>query len=62
MISDKKNTEDDFMCYLAERVSPAQLSKLYRCYSEIETFCLKIKVLQGCCKNTLLYIIKSIIP
>ena len=46
MISDKKNTEDDFMCYLAERVSPAQLSKLYRCYSEIETFCLKIKVLQ----------------
>ena len=47
MISDKKNTEDDFMCYLAERVSPAQLSKLYRCYSEIETFCLKIKVLQN---------------
>ena len=26
---------------------PAQLSALYRCYSEIETFCLKIKVLQN---------------
>lgn len=47
MISDKKNAEDDFMRYLAERVSPAQLSELYRCYSEIETFCLKIKVLQN---------------
>lgn len=45
MISDRKNVEDDFMRYLAERVSPAQLSELYRCYSEIETFCLKIKVL-----------------
>lgn len=47
MISDRKNVEDDFMRYLAERVSPAQLSELYRCYSEIETFCLKIKVLQN---------------
>lgn len=35
------------MRYLAERVSPSQLSELYRCYSEIETFCLKIKVLQN---------------
>lgn len=47
MISNKKTVEDDFMRYLAERVSPAQLSELYRCYSEIETFCLKIKVLQN---------------
>lgn len=47
MISDRKTVEDDFMRYLAERVSPAQLSGLYRCYSEIETFCLKIKVLQN---------------
>lgn len=47
MVSNRKNVEDDFMRYLAERVSPAQLSKLYRCYSEIETFCLKIKVLQN---------------
>lgn len=47
MIYNKKAVEDDFMRYLAERVSPAQLSELYRCYSEIETFCLKIKVLQN---------------
>lgn len=47
MISNRKTVEDDFMRYLAERVSPAQLSELYRCYSEIETFCLKIKVLKN---------------
>lgn len=47
MISNRKTVEDGFMRYLAERVSPAQLSELYRCYSEIETFCLKIKVLQN---------------
>ena len=47
MISDRKTVEDDFMRYLAKRVSPAQLSELYRCYSEIETFCMKIKVLQN---------------
>lgn len=47
MISNRKTVEDDFIRYLAERVSPAQLSELYRCYSEIETFCLKIKVLQN---------------
>lgn len=46
MASNRKNVEDDFMRYLAERVSPAKLSELYRCYSEIETFCLKIKVLK----------------
>ena len=42
MIYNKKAVEDDFMRYLAERVSPAQLSELYGCYSEIEAFCLKI--------------------
>lgn len=47
MISNRKTVEDDFMRYLAERVSPTQLSEFYRCYSEIETFCLKIKVLQN---------------
>lgn len=47
MISDKKNAESDFMRYLSERVSPAQISQLYRCYSEIENFCLKIKILQN---------------
>ena len=45
MICDRKTVEDDFMRYLAEQVSPARLSELYICYSEIETFCLKIKVL-----------------
>ena len=47
MISNRKNVKDDFMRYLAEQMSPAQLSELYRCYSEIETFCRKIKVLQN---------------
>ena len=47
MIYNKKTVEDDFMRYLAERVSPAQLSELYGCYSEIEAFCLKIKVLKN---------------
>ena len=43
----EKSVKDDFMRYLAEQVSPAQLSDFYICYSEIETFCLKIKVLQN---------------
>lgn len=47
MISDRKNVKDDFMRYLADQMSPAQLSELDRYYSEIETFCLKIKVLQN---------------
>ena len=47
MICNKKSVEDDFMRYLAEQVSPAQLSELYGCYSEIEAFCLKIKVLKN---------------
>lgn len=46
MISGKKTVEEDFIRYLAERVSPAQLSEFYRCYPEIENFCLKIKVLK----------------
>ena len=47
MISDRKNVKDDFMRYLADQMSPAQLSEFDRYYSEIETFCLKIKVLQN---------------
>ena len=47
MICNKKSVEDDFMRHLAEQVSPAQLSELYGCYSEIEAFCLKIKVLKN---------------
>lgn len=38
MIIDGKTVKDDFMRYLAEQVSPAQLSDFYICYSEIETF------------------------
>lgn len=46
MMSGGRAVENDFMKYLSERVSPAQLSELYRYYSEIEAFCLKIKVLK----------------
>ena len=46
MMSGGRAVENDFMKYLSERVTPAQLSELYRYYSEIETFCLKIKVLK----------------
>lgn len=47
MIPNGKTVEDNFMRYLAGLVSPAQLSEFYRCYSEIEAFCLKIKVLKN---------------
>ena len=47
MLINKNNTlEDCFMQYLATMVSPAKLSVLYPCYAEIESFCLKIKVLK----------------
>ncbi len=46
MIENKKTVEDDYLQYLAEKVSPAQLSELYPCYSEIEAFCSKVKVLK----------------
>ena len=45
MIENNKAIIDDFMQYLSEKVSPSQLSELYPCFSEIESFCLKIKVL-----------------
>ena len=46
MIEGKKTITDDFMQHLAKKVSPSQLSELFDCYSEIEAFCLKTKVLQ----------------
>lgn len=46
MIDGKKTIIDDYMQYLAKKVSPSQLSELYGCYSEIEAFCMKTKVLQ----------------
>ena len=46
MIGGKITIEDDFKRYLAEKVSPDQLAKLYPCYSEIEKFCMKLGILQ----------------
>lgn len=47
LINKNDSVEDRFMQYLAGMVSPAQLSALYPCYAEIESFCLKIKVLHA---------------
>jgi len=46
MVNGSKPIENNFMQYLAEKVSPGQLSELYWCYSEIEAFCFKLKILQ----------------
>lgn len=45
MIEGKKTIIDDFMQYLAKKNVSSQLSELFDCYSEIEAFCLKTKVL-----------------
>ena len=46
MIDDKEKIEELFATWLAQNVPAAQLSELYLCYSEIETYCLKTKVLR----------------
>lgn len=46
MIENKKTVEEDFFQYLSEKFSTNQLSGLYLCYSEIEKFCIKLKVLK----------------
>lgn len=46
VIDGKKTIIDDYMQYLAKKVSPSQLSEFFDCYSEIEAFCMKTKVLQ----------------
>lgn len=46
MIAGRHSVESLFFEYLASKVTPAQLSALYPCYSEIEAFCTKAKVLQ----------------
>ena len=46
MIAGRRSVESLFFEYLASKATPAQLSALYPCYSEIETFCTKAKVLQ----------------
>lgn len=45
MMADNKTIEADFMQYLTAQMSPAKISGIYWCYSEIEAFCQKINVL-----------------
>ena len=47
--------EEKFMTWLASKVSPAQLSELYHAYKEIESYCLRIKVLNAPLFDTLDY-------
>lgn len=47
MINHAKSCESDFMTWLSAKVSPAQLSELYWCYSEIESSCMKAKILRS---------------
>lgn len=46
MANGRRTVEEDFIEYLAKKMSPTRLSELYSCYSDIESFCMKIKVLQ----------------
>ena len=46
MVGDKEKIEELFATWLAQNVPSAHLSELYFCYSEIEAYCLKIKVLR----------------
>lgn len=45
MVGEEEKIEDLFAAWLAQNASSAQLSELYFYYSEIEAYCLKIKVL-----------------
>lgn len=45
MIDKKQSCEADFMSWLSTKVSPAQLSELYWCYTEIESACTKARIL-----------------
>lgn len=47
MINKKQSCEADFMAWLSTKVSPAQLSELYWCYTEIESVCQKAKILSS---------------
>lgn len=42
----KKDTQNDYLTWLSQKVSPAQLSELYMMYEIIDTFCIKRKVLE----------------
>lgn len=46
MVNGKQTTEELFAAWLSQNAPSDHLSKLYLCYSEIETFCLRIKVLR----------------
>lgn len=46
MIAGSSSVESLFFEYLASKVTPAQLSALYPCYSEIEIFCTKANSLR----------------
>ncbi len=46
MGDDKEKIKELFATWLAKNAPSAHLSDLYLCYSEIEAFCLKTKVLQ----------------
>lgn len=46
MINNTQSCESDFMTWLSKKVSPAQLSELYWCYTEIEASCLSVKILK----------------
>ena len=46
MMNNTQSCESDFMTWLSNRVSPAQLSELYWCYTEIESSCLRVKILK----------------
>lgn len=45
MVDDKKTNEEMFADWLAKKMPYARLTELYLCYSEIEAYCLKTKVL-----------------
>ena len=46
MVANQQTTEEAFASWLAEKVSPSQLSQIWYCYQDIEAFCRKIGVLK----------------
>lgn len=46
MVCDEEKIEELFATWLAQNAPSAHLSELYLCYSEIEAYCLKTKVLR----------------
>ena len=47
VVDGQKKIEELFAGWLAQNAPSAQLSELYLCYSEIESFCIRIKVLHS---------------